>query len=68
MTASAAAYRATCAFSSDYEYDYDYEIRHFCAKPTPYACAISYSRKKVVAVAHLSTEFCRKLVVLTTTF
>ena len=56
------------SFSSDYEYDYEYEIRHFCAKPTPYACAISYSREKIVAVAHLSTKFCRKLVVLTTIF
>ena len=56
------------SFTSDYEYDYEYEIRHFCAKPTPYACATSYSREKVVAVAHLSTKICRKLVVLTTTF
>jgi hypothetical protein len=30
------------SFSSDYEYDYEYEIRHFCAKRTPYAYAIRY--------------------------
>ena len=52
------------SFSSDYEY----EIRHFCAKRTSYAYAISYWGEKVVAVAHLSTTFCWKLVVLSTTF
>ena len=30
------------SFRFDYGYDYDYEIRHFCAKRTPYADAISY--------------------------
>ena len=30
------------SFRFDYGYGYDYEIRHFCAKRTPYADAISY--------------------------
>ena len=56
------------SFGSDYEYDYEYEIRHFCAKPTPYACAISYSREKVLAVAYMSTKLQKTRIVLTTTF
>ena len=59
-------YQILESFSKEYEYDYEYEIRNYRAKILLLVRAISYWRKKLVAVACPTTNFLTNFVAWST--